>query len=173
MGESASNGFSGKQWNPGFMKCEPVFTSGSVCRKSSDVPQGYHDYTDAVSWPFCGDGTWQKVIMEYGATVLTNKGHSAEFSLVGREDNWDYRNGSYMVIKAHGTSAGSDVQCEMEAGIKLFMCNQAASNWTCTCEHNGENSLIILDQAARITTPEDATKAKTSCGRWFLAASTV
>merc|ERR1712046_108639 len=138
------------------------------CTQSAVKPTGYWDYSDEIAGLVCGLSIWEDALNLYTKYQLWRWGHSAEFSLKSRTTGWDSRSGDFMVISISGTAKDSSVQCELEAGVQIMLCNSYFTNHTCNCQHNGvAGPLILLEQGAKLVNGTQA-----ACGDWFIRAST-
>jgi len=141
--------------------CHPMNEADSDCTQSNLTPAGYWDFTDYVTGLVCDADNWEDAISKYTAYQLWKWGHSADFSLKNRTTG-------FVVISVTGTALGSSVQCELEADVKMMLCNSYASNWTCSCQFNGQaGPLILLEQGAKLISG-----TQEACGVWFVGAST-
>lgn len=149
-------------------KCSRVIQAHNQCTQGANTPAGFWDYTDSIVWIACGDVSWNDAIAKYSKWQLWNWGHTADISLVGSRANWDGipgSTGNFMVFNIIGKQSGSDVECKLEAGVKLLLCNSQAADWSCTCSGS---ELIKVEQGAKMV---DGTAA--ACGEWFGGATTM
>lgn len=136
--------------------------------------QGFRDYTDYARWSACGgniieSGAWNNALKKYAFYQITYLGHSATFEWVGREQWAEGHQGRMLIMKATGKQKGSSVDCEMKAGVEIFLCARTNSTTKeCNCKDaNGQQNLVKVNQMSNLTKP------KASCGKWYVGVSTV
>jgi hypothetical protein len=156
-------------------KC--TFANGphADCTQASNLPSGFYDYTDQASVVACGFTMWNDAIKGYSKWPLWKWGHTADIIFKGREANWDgvlNPSGNYLVFTIKGKYNGNAEECELEAGVKILLCNSKDANGNCNC---ADSALIKMEQGAKIVKPSGRSDAdnKAKCGLWFLGASTM
>jgi hypothetical protein len=142
------------------------------CAQDPNIAAGYWDFTDYVLGTVCG--SWMPWGMEafekFGFLSITGLGNSADFSYEGRVTDWAGKSGDFTVIKITGKPLLGTVDCQMESGMQLWVCNQAAADGSCGCTNK---EIVKMDAGHRLITPTNKAQAKQHCGAWFTAVQTV
>jgi len=178
-GTNSAHANHAEKWVYGKPHCFTNNNQDSDCTQASDTASGYWDYTDAVAGIACGSWfNWGLggILMHGGVSIL-GYGMNVHFEYQGRVTNWADKTGTFAVIKVSGKprpgtqypERTGTVNCQMESGVKLWVCNQAAADGSSGCP-NGE--IIHLDSGHRLITPTNNAQAKQHCGEWFSAVST-